>query len=95
MDPDQDTIKYCFDWGDGNSDWSDYINSGEEVSMDYSWSEKGTYEVKVKLKDEHGLESDWSDPLSVKIPRSKHLSIQILDRLFQKFFNLMNLLSSH
>jgi len=73
IDPDEDTIKYCFDWGDDNSSWSGFVSSGEPVSLSYIWEEKGTYEVKVKVQDEHGLESDWSDPLTVTMPFNNDL----------------------
>jgi len=90
FDPDDDTLKYCFDWGDDSSSWSGFVNSGEPVSMKYIWSEKGTYLVKVKLQDEHGLESDWSDPLSVIIPRSRNynLFLNFLERFPNAFLVL-------
>ena len=54
-------VDYMFDWGDGtNTGWiSDH-------SALHAWSETGVYDVKVKLKNSNG-ESDWSDPLAVKI----------------------------
>ena len=88
FDPDEDTIKYCFDWGEGNTSWSEFVNSGETVSMNYIWSENGTYKVKVKVKDEHGLESDWSDPLSVTMPRSKISVNNVFVNLLKRFPNV-------
>ena len=69
VDPDNDTMKFCFDWGDGILDWTDLFSSDLLVSMNHTWSKKGTYNIRVKVQDEHGLESDWSDPLAVRIPR--------------------------
>lgn len=54
--------------GDGtNSGWLGPYGSGETVCADHSWDMNGTYEIRVKAKDEDGLESPWSDPLVVLI----------------------------
>ncbi|HEC92392.1 MAG TPA: hypothetical protein ENI51_05280, partial [Candidatus Atribacteria bacterium] len=66
-DPDQHMIRYCFDWGDGKLTWSDWINSGETVSMNHSWEKIGHYDIKVKARDPYGLESNWSEPHMIKI----------------------------
>ena len=75
-DPDQDRIKFGFDWGDGDETWSSYVEPGETVYVNHSWITNGNYEIRVKSKDEHGLESDWSEPLSIKIPKNKLYSFQ-------------------
>lgn len=67
-DPDGDEIRYYVDWGDGNGTWSDFVASGESITMNYTWQDEGNYEVKVKTRDEHGLDSEWSDPLTVSMP---------------------------
>ena len=70
IDPNDDEISYMFDWGDGTtSDWLGPYLSGEVMNTSYTWSKKGSYDVKVKAKDNSGLESEWSDSLPVKIPR--------------------------
>jgi hypothetical protein len=38
--------------------------------MSHSWSSTGTYVVKAKAKDEHGLESGWSSGLTVTVTQS-------------------------
>jgi C1A family cysteine protease len=93
-DPDGDTIRYCFDFGAGVSLWSGYVASGEPVSMNYTWDVKGNYEVCVKTQDEHGLESGWSDPLPVRMPRdSSILHKNFFDRLFERFPWLLSFFS--
>ncbi|MCK4322236.1 beta-propeller fold lactonase family protein [candidate division WOR-3 bacterium] len=60
-DPDGDSISYQFDWGDGDlSAWSDYLPSGESMSISHSYGDAGTYVVKVRAKDEKGAESEFS-----------------------------------
>ena len=67
-DPNNDSIYYYIDWGDGNiSGWLGPYSSGEVLNILYNWGSPGTYEVKVKAKDEYGNESEWSEPLTVTI----------------------------
>lgn len=70
-DPEEDNIYVMWDWGDGTfSGWLGPFNSGEEVCASHVWTAGGDYELRVKAKDEHGAESNWSDPLlfHVKAP---------------------------
>jgi hypothetical protein len=67
-DPDGDQIFYQWDWDDETStEWLGPFNSGVTVVSSHAWTEKGNYEIKVKAKDVNGVESDWSDPLTVII----------------------------
>jgi len=62
-DPNADNIYCKWDWGDGNiTEWLGPYASGETVCASHAWSQKGTYEIRVKLKDEYGQGSNWSDP---------------------------------
>jgi hypothetical protein len=71
-DPDNDEIYYLFSWGDEtNSGWLGPYISGEECNASHTWEKNGKYEIKVRVKDENGLFSDWSDPMSLNIPKSK------------------------
>jgi hypothetical protein len=72
VDPDGDRLYYMFDWDDGQtSNWDGPYDSGRTISATHIWNEKGTYNVKVKAKDISGAESEWSDPLSISMPKSK------------------------
>ncbi len=63
-----DDIAYQFNWGDNTqSDWSSFVRSGEAVTMSKSWSSAGTYYVKARAKNTHGIASAWSDPHSITI----------------------------
>lgn len=67
-DPEGDQIRYCFDWGDGTTSWTIFYNSGEVASAFHTWSYQGSYSVRVKAEDEHGAQSDWSEPLPITMP---------------------------
>lgn len=88
-DPEGHKIKYKFDWGDGQTSWTELVNSGETASASHKWTSTGNYEIKVKAVDEYGEESEWSDPLPISMPRSRNLIqikfIDLLDRILEKF----------
>jgi hypothetical protein len=89
IDSDGDQIFYKFDWDDGtNSGWVGPYNSGETLYLSHVWSTSGSYNIKVKAKDEHGAESVWSDPLPIRMPKNKqpiNLLQQFLVRLIERF----------
>ncbi|MDH7516956.1 MAG: C25 family cysteine peptidase [Candidatus Thermoplasmatota archaeon] len=94
-DPEGNKISYLFDWGDGTtSGWVGPFNSGTTATAKKTWSKKGTYEVKVVAKDEHGKLSDWSDPLSVSMPRIRQTPVllQILEKIFERYPNIFPIL---
>jgi len=71
-DPDGDNIYYLFDWDDGKySGWIGPYTSGETAETSHIWTEKRDYNIKVKAKDVYGLESEWSDPLAISMPKNK------------------------
>jgi hypothetical protein len=84
-DPDLDMIYGYIDWGDDTTtDWVGPYDSGEAFSVTHVWTEKGTYTVKVKVKDEHGAESGWAT-LDVTMPTSFGITTPFLTWLFEVF----------
>lgn len=62
-DPNGDDLYCKWDWGDGNTtEWLGPYSSGETICASHAWSQKGTYEIRVRLKDDYGQQSNWSDP---------------------------------
>jgi hypothetical protein len=79
VDLDEDQLYYWFDWGDDtNSGWIGPKQSGEEISTNHSWTISGNYQIKVKAKDIHGAQSEWSDSLSISMPKNKVTDSKIL-----------------
>jgi len=68
-DYDGNNISYGWDWdGDLNVDeWSIWYGSGDICDIVHSWSTPGTYIVRVKARDIHYAESNWSNSLTVII----------------------------
>ena len=89
-DPDGDQIYYMFDWGEGenNTGWIGPYKSGRMVTVSKSWSNLGdsikTIDVRVKAKDINELESEWSDPLTVKMVKNKAVEYNILTCFIEK-----------
>ena len=81
IDPDGNDIYYMFDWGDGNqTDWIGPLKSGETVQANYTWEQQGSYSVTIKTMDhigpyirDVGLQSEWSEPLTVAMPHQKNI----------------------
>jgi hypothetical protein len=93
FDPEFNQLYYLFDWGDNtNSGWLGPYYSGEDVSASHIWSAKGSYSVRVKVKDSNGAESEWSDPLSITMPYSYKPMPQFFEWLFQRFLTVFPLL---
>jgi hypothetical protein len=71
FDINNDLVQYRFDWDSlGNhdySEWTSLTESNTSKSMQHAWDLSGNYIVKSQAKDEHGLESNWSEGLSVTI----------------------------
>jgi hypothetical protein len=67
-DPEGDDLHFVWGWGDGSlSGWLGPYGQGETCTAEHAWSEAGVYLVRVKARDPHGRESDWSEPLSVLV----------------------------
>ncbi|KYK29405.1 hypothetical protein AYK20_05510 [Thermoplasmatales archaeon SG8-52-1] len=78
-------IFYKFSWGDGTE-----TNWIESSSASHIWSRKGTYNVKAKAllihesdDKEDYKETDWSDPLTIKLSKSKTGQSTIFELILQ------------
>jgi hypothetical protein len=72
-DPDGDHVMYFVDWGDNTTEWTEYGDSGEEITLKHTWIEEGDYTIKAKAKDIYDVESNWSK-FEVIIPRTRTTS---------------------
>jgi len=67
-DSDGDWVRVCFDWGDGSlSDWTNWLTCDSLFSQEHAWHDPGSYQVRVRARDIHGSESEWSDPAFVNV----------------------------
>ena len=86
-DTDGDQVYYMWDWGDETSEWIGPYDSGDLVTASHIWTEKGDYQIKVKAKDQYDVQSPWSDPLSISMPKNKAINpfMLLLERLIERF----------
>jgi len=89
-DPDENYIYYYMEWGDDtNSGWLGPYASGLEETATHTWSEQGTYTIKIKAKDTLDAESGWGT-LAVSMPlnmesgqqSSNFLILKMLKKLY-------------
>jgi len=92
-DPNEDDVFLFVEWGDGtNTGWLGPYASGAEVTVNHTWTKKGTYVIKAKAKDMYGAESGWGT-LSVTMPYSYNLPfMQFWIKLFERFPNAFPIL---
>ena len=89
-DPDGDDVYYYLNWGDtywdgGAVGWIGPYKSGEKVTLEKNWTEKGNYTVRVKAADLYGMKSDWAT-LKVTMPLSYEYPVfWFLEQLLQRF----------
>jgi len=70
IDPNDDQIKYGWDW-DGDlipDEWTGWYDSDVAITASHTWTEQGSYDIRVKARDTNGLEGEWSNPLPVTMP---------------------------
>jgi hypothetical protein len=66
-DPNSDQMKYAFNWGDGKTDDTVYVASGDPVSLSLTWSSSGIFTVRAKAIDDKGCDSGWSPSKMVSV----------------------------
>ena len=89
-DPDGDKLHYLFDWGDGSSCGTILFESGENCTLWHCWNDYGVYEIRVMAIDEYCACSEWSDPLSVAMPKANQLNMcSMLENLNKWFISMV------
>ncbi|PNX47408.1 MAG: hypothetical protein BV456_11045 [Thermoplasmata archaeon M8B2D] len=86
IDPENDKVSYLIDWGDGTDEVDiGAFPSGQEISVQHIYSDKGTFTIKAKAVDERGAWS-YESTFAVSTIKSKSMNIPfILQSLFQRF----------
>lgn len=91
VDPDGDDVKYHIDWGDGETETTEFNPSGTDVKVKYTWNEQGDYLIKVTAEDTDGFIGPEGTH-SISIPRNKMLVNSLILRVFGQFPLLKQLL---
>ncbi len=84
-DPEDHDVFYHVVWGDNtNTGWLGPYSSGEEISLNHSWVEKGKYQILAKAKDAYGVEGEWGE-FEIEIPRNRLTFNSIFLKLIERF----------
>jgi C1A family cysteine protease len=92
-DSNGDPMYYLWDWGDKTEQiWVGPVESEIKINSSHTWSSRSKYTIRVRVKDIHGAESGWSEPLEIWGSKTKPFTIfdnfrLILNRIFQLFSN--------
>ena len=89
-DADGEKISYYINWGDGASEESKQIESGQEYIAYHSWNSAGDKKIQVTAIDENGIHSPISDPFVITMSKNKATNKPLL-RLFDLFTNVFSL----
>jgi len=81
-DPDGDALYYMWNWGDGN--YSEWLSTNQ---ASYSWEQQAKFNISVKAKDIYGAESDWSEPLAIRMPKTYiyNTILQLIMKMLKRF----------
>jgi YVTN family beta-propeller protein len=66
-DPQGDSVRYVWDWGDAVKESTGYYASGATAREVHSWSAAGSYGVTVRAQNARGDTSGWSDAFPVTV----------------------------
>jgi len=89
-------VYYLFDWGDSTeTTWIGPYNSGDTVTWSHTWATPGTYHLRVKARDAHTLESQWSDSLIVALPILPPRWIDLISDIIHMLFDPLSTLTIH
>ena len=96
-DPNGDDIKYLINWGDDNTEETDFYPSGKEIELSHTFLKTSIYLISAKAEDIHEMQSDVG-MIPVRISQSRHLINLIISQflehfpLLEVFLRAMNLL---
>jgi hypothetical protein len=73
-DPENDDLYLYVEWGDGTtSGWQGPYSSGQEITLEHTWTDIGSYMIRAKAKDIHDIEGEWGR-LPITMPLRTFLS---------------------
>ena len=92
VDPQDDDVYLYVDWDDNsNTDWLGPYDSGEEIQLVHSFSERRNYTIMAKAKDVEGHEGK-EQPLKITMPVSYIPFFWFWERFFERFPNAFPIL---
>ena len=69
-DPNGDDVKYHIDWGDGNTETTEFYSSGTDATVNHTWIKMGLYLIKARAENTNGLLGP-EGKLIITMPRTR------------------------
>jgi len=91
VDPDGEDVRFIIDWGDSETDTTEYVASGTDKSALHIWTEQGNYLITARAEDISGYSSPTST-FVVTIPRNKAVSNPVIFRILERILGYFPLL---
>jgi predicted acyl esterase len=80
-DPENEDVQLFIDWGDGiNTDWIGPYSSGEEITLNHTWTNWEIFTIKAKAKDINGAQSEWAYH-TFNLPKTRFFNNPLLQRI--------------
>lgn len=67
IDPENHQVQYQIDWGDGNVETTDFMNSGKVHIISHQWHQPGHYLITLRSMDIHGLKCEKLTTFPIRI----------------------------
>ena len=92
-DPDGEDVKFFIDWGDGDTEWTGFTPSNNQISANHTWTVEDTYTITAYAQDEFGADGP-EGTLEVSIPKNRefNFNLPMLSWLFDRFPNAFPIL---
>ena len=88
-------LYYKWRWGDGSeSEWIGPFSSGETASASHMWDKSAHYYLRVKAKDEHGVETNYSEKLNIHVTKSRSMHRTFVNEILIDFFEKFPIIRS-
>lgn len=92
IDPDGDAVRYFIDWDDGNTEWTEYCSSGEEIVISHTWIEDKFHRIRARANDTHGALGPWGYLQVSRDYKIERISNSLLLRFLERYSLLNRLL---
>jgi hypothetical protein len=87
-DPDDDDVRFHIDWGDGQTEITDFVTSGGDKPETHSWIGNKDFTITVQAEDSSGLFGPEETHV-ISIPRAKAKIFELFD-IFPNLFRILN-----
>jgi hypothetical protein len=79
-DPDGYDVKYFIDWGDNNTEWTDFFSDSTPKDVNHNYTFPGTYIIRAYAEDEDGNVGPEGTYV-VAMPKDKVIKVRVLQFL--------------